>query len=471
MIDFQKVDPHQSFRAVLKTLFEHEGCFEELTALDVDRLDEITFDKFYNEIDRNIAHLNYAYSMFTMMSNFSPERFQLRKSGNVKLLSTYNLIRESAYKSKTVFKLMLELNKQSDKLTEEQKRVVKKYLTAGKLNGLHLKTDLAVDQLKRGILVFEENFIENINTHSRNFIQKIINPEYVKTVPGSLRSMVQGKSVVNLYFSPLVYEHFLANCNDQHARYEYWYAYNNRASLINAPRNIVNNIVVDEIIVKRRQLADHLGFINYIEYKLQDRTLDSIMTIKDFIEKLFEQTRDVYRQDLDQIAQFAASTLDFKAKFLNLWDLPYFSTQLRNQTLAPLNKDINHYFPVQKVIAGIFKFLETNLNVKIERVNYNNDQSADDNPLGATLEYYRVYHNDRFVGNFYLNLYSKTKGAHIRSIADRCDQLDVTPIIGLFFNYDKPFEGHQLTLSFTEVISLFRSVNIESNTRTVCKIY
>lgn len=268
--------------------------------------------------------------------------------------------------------------------------------------------------------------------------------------------MCEGNSIVNLYFSPLVYDHFMSNCNDQYSRKEFWIAYNNRSSLGHCSRKVSNNILVDDILIMRRKLASHLGFINYIEYSLQSRTLESIMAIKDLIEKLFEQSRDVYKQDLEQIVRFAASQPDFKSKFLNLWDLPYFTTQIRNRTLQPVTQDLNHYFPVEKVLDGIFEFLSNNLNVKVEKVQDNN-LSNSQSVLGDTLEYYRVYHNDKFVGNFFLNLYSKTKQGQIRYLTDRCDQINMTPILGIFLNYSKPIEGQKLTLSYLEVASLFKN--------------
>lgn len=457
LINFQKIDPLKSFRAVLKTLFEVEGCFEELNAIDLNEAFKMSFDEVYSEIDKNLVHLNYAYSMFSLMFNFKPYKYTLRKSGNQKLMKANADVRLVGFKSKTIFKIMLNLDKQRDKLSEQQKRVVKKYITEGKLNGLHLEVDLAVDQYNKIISKFTQDFMDNVVAHSQNFVQKIINPEYVKTVPHYLRSMIEGKSKVNLFFSPTVYDHFLANCNDQNERYAYWVAYNNRASLGSCDRKIANNIVIEEIVTNRRKLASRLGFINYIEYALQTRTLDSILVIKEFIEKMFEQTRNVYNQDLTAILKFAASNPEYRSKNLNIWDLSYFTTQLKNKQLANHNKDINHYFPVQKVIDGIFKFLITNFNIKIERIE---SKELKDNPLGDRIEYYRMYFNDQFVGNFYINLFSQIRTPHVRNITDRCDQFNVTPISGLFLNYGLPFEGQQLTMSFVEVISLFRSVSL-----------
>lgn len=184
LIDFKKVEPYQSFRAVLKTLFELEGCYEELTSLDFKKLlkDGLEFDQIYNEVDQKLAQLNYSYSIFQMMIMFQTSRFMLRKNGNGKLVIAYSSLRSQAYKSKTIFKIMLELNK-SDKLTDEQRQVCRKYITEGKLNGLHLKTDLAVDQIKRTIESYEDDFVNHVATHSRNYTLKVSNPDYVKIAP------------------------------------------------------------------------------------------------------------------------------------------------------------------------------------------------------------------------------------------------------------------------------------------------
>lgn len=457
-IDFRKIDPHESFRAVLKTLFELEGCYEELTAAEIEDL-ELKFDTIYNEIDQNITHLNYAYSTFDLMAHFKQDRFTLRKLGNSKLGKVYGDIRKAPYKSKKIFRIMLELEKQGDKLTKQQHKIVRRYLTEGKLNGLHLKTDLAVDQIKRTIDNFVDDFIDHVNIDSRKFVQKVINAEYVKTVPANLRSMVEGQSKVNLTYNPLIYEHFLANCDDQHARYEYWYAYNNRASLNTCPPNLSNNILVDDIVLKRRQLAEHLGFVNYIEYSLQTRTLDSVIAIKEFIEKLHEQSREVFNQDLQQILASTADFKNYKSKEFNIWDLPFFANQLRNRQLKKLNEQVVNYLPVTKVIEGAFKFMDTNLNVKVEKIDCTHIDET--HPLGDTLEYYRMYHNDKFAGNFYMNLYSKIRQPQVRFFTDRCDALNVTPIAGLFLNYSKPFEGQHFTMSFPEAVGLFRSVSFD----------
>ena len=458
LIDFQKVEPHQSFRAVLKTLFELEGCFEELTALEHEEIFQLSFDELYGQVDAKLAQTNYALSMFELMAIFNPQRFTLRKNGNLGLIKAYNDVRNGAFKSRTIFKAMVQLDRHSDRLTGEQKQIVQKYLNEGKCNGLHLESDLAVDQINKIIDKFKQDYIDNINSTSKNFVQRVINPDYVKTVPHHLSSIVDGKSKVNLAFTPAIYQHFMANCNDQHERYSFWFAYNNRASMVNCDRAVSNNIIVDEIVNYRRKLADRLGFVNYIEYALQSRSLNSIMTIKEFIDKLFEQTRESYNRDLGAILQFAASYPNYKSKELNLWDLPFFTIQLKNRDLTGLVKDANHYFPVEKVINGVFKFLITNFNIKIERIE---SKTLKGSVLGDTLEYYRMYYNDKFVGNFFLNLYCKTKSPHVRNISDRCDQLQVSPIVGLFLNYERPLEGQHLTMSFAEAISVFKSVSFD----------
>ena len=458
LIDFQKVDPHQSFRAVLKTLFELEGCFEELTALDEEEIYKLSFDELYQQVDAKLAELNYAYSMFEMMFVFDPQRFTLRKGGNTALIKAYNDVRSSAFKSRTIFKAMINLDRNSDRLTNEQKRIVQKYLTEGKLNGLHLESDLAVDQINKIIHKFKKDFIDNINAHAGEYVNFVINADYVKTVPHYLRSqVVVGRSKVKLTLHPPIYQHFMANCNDQHERYQFWFAYNNRASMNNCSREKSNNIVVDEIVDYRRKLANRLGFVNYIEYALQTRSLDSIMTIKEFIDKLFEQTREAFNQDLGTVLKYAASFPDYKSPNLNIWDLPFFATQFKNKQLSSVAKDVNHYFPVEKVIEGVFKFLIKNFNIKIERIQ---SKLLKDTPLGDELNYYRMYYNDQFVGNFFMNLYCKTRTPHIRNITDRCDQLGLTPIAGIFLNYDKPLEGQHLTMSFVEAISIFKSVSV-----------
>lgn len=458
LIDFQKVEPYPSFRAVLKTLFELEGCYEELTALDEEEIYKLSFDELYGQVDANLTQLNYAYSMFEMMAIFNPERFTLRKKGNMSLIKAYNDVRNSAFKSRTIFKAMLQLDRNRDRLTSQQRQIVQKYLNEGKCNGLHLQSDLAVDQINKIIAKFKQDYIDNINSTSQNFVQRVINAEYVKTVPNYLSSIVEGKSKVNLSLTPPIYQHFMANCNDQHERYSFWFAYNNRASMLNHDRTVANNIVIDEIIDYRRKLADRLGFVNYIEYALQTRSLDSIMTIKELIDKLFEQTRETYNRDLGAVLQFAATFPDYKSKELNIWDLPFFTTQLKNRQLTGLVKDLNHYFPVEKVINGLFKFLIKNFNIKIERIE---SKTLKGTVLGDTLEYYRMYYDDKFVGNFFMNLYCKTKSPHIRNLTDRCDQLQTTPIVGVFLNYDRPLEGQHLTMSFAEAISIFKSVSFD----------
>lgn len=289
-----------------------------------------------------------------------------------------------------------------------------------------------------------------------NFVQKVINANYVKTVPNYLRSIVDGKSRVNLHFSPSIYNHFLSHCDDQHERKSYWFEYNNRASLNNCDRKLANSVVVDEIIYARRKLAKRLGFINYIEYVLQSRTLDSVIVIKDLlIDKLFEQTRDVFKRDLDEILKCASQDINFKSKQLNEWDLYYYLTKSKNDKTSAFIKDVNLYFPLEKVIDGILKFLTENLNCRFEKIDIKNKTN---HPLGDTINYYSLYHNDKFVGNFYMNLYSKIRAPEVRNMVDRCNQLSATPIAGIFLNYDKPFEGQQLTMSFNEVINVFKSV-------------
>ena len=278
LIDFSEIESINSFRAVLKTLFELEGCFEELQALDLEEAYKLTFDELYNEIDVKLAKLNYAYSIFESMAIFRRNEFTLRKNGNANLMQSYSDERSSVFKSKTIFKLMVNLEKQKDKLTDQQQRVVKKYIQEGTLNGLHL--DLAVDQYEKTIQKYSQDFFENANMHSQNYCQKVINEDYVKTVPHYSKSMVEGKSKVNLFFNPTVYNRFLANCNDKKKRHAYWPQYNNRASISICDRKFANNIVVDEQTRNcssnetKELISNEIKEIENLEFKSFDSSLN-----------------------------------------------------------------------------------------------------------------------------------------------------------------------------------------------------
>ena len=158
-----------------------------------------------------------------------------------------------------------------------------------------------------------------------------------------------------------VVQAILTHADDRTLRAEIYQAYNTRASDQgpNAGKHD-NSARIDRILALRHEAAALLGFASSAELSLQDKMAGSPERVLAFLRELADKARPVAQAELQSLREFAATELGLAE--LQPWDIGYASEKLRE---AFSEEDIKPYFPLPKVMPGLFDLAERVLGARL----------------------------------------------------------------------------------------------------------
>ena len=208
-----------------------------------------------------------------------------------------------------------------------------------------------------------------------------------------------------------------------------------------------NAPVMEQILRRRHEVARILGFGNFADYALVKRMARSVEEVMAFLEELARASRPSAAREFDELRAFAG-------RELSAWDVPFYAERLQQQRHAISQEELRPYFPLPRVLSGLFEVAERLFGVRIRE------------RAGAP-----VWHPDvRFfeiesaagepVGSFYLDAYAR---AHKRSGAwmDECVGRKhlasgaALPVAYLVLNVLPPGEDRPALLTHDDVLTLF----------------
>ena len=161
-----------------------------------------------------------------------------------------------------------------------------------------------------------------------------------------------------------VVQAILTHADDRTLRAEIYQAYNTRASDQgpNAGKHD-NSAHIDRILALRHEAAALLGFASSAELSLQAQMAGSPERVLAFLRELADKARPVAQAELQSLREFAATELGLAE--LQPWDIGYASEKLREARYAFSEEDIKPYFPLPKVMAGLFDLAERVLGARL----------------------------------------------------------------------------------------------------------
>ncbi|WP_317932812.1 M3 family metallopeptidase [Halioxenophilus sp. WMMB6] len=211
-----------------------------------------------------------------------------------------------------------------------------------------------------------------------------------------------------------------------------------------------NSELILETLALRQQQAELLGFGNYAELSLTRKMAKSPAEVEEFLLTLADHSKAMANQELAELRQFAAKD---GISELQAWDVSYYSEKLKQEQHAISQEELRPYFPVERVISGLFAVAKRLFDLDIE---------ADDSvsTWHKDARYYRVMHQGRELAGFYFDLFAR---AHKRGGAwmDVCRVRRQTPtglqlpVAYLTCNFNPPSKDIPSLLTHNEVTTLF----------------
>ena len=243
----------------------------------------------------------------------------------------------------------------------------------------------------------------------------------------------------------------------QPLRQRLYRAYVTRASELGAKAAWDNTAVIKRILELRAASATLLGFHNYAEVSLAAKMAETPDEVINFLTEMAAKSRPFAVQDWHELEAFAREHLNLAE--VNAWDVAYASEKLRQQRYAFSDNDVKQYFPEAKVIAGLFRVVESIYGIALS--------PASAETWHKDVQFFDVRDRDgTLIGEFYFDLYArenKRGGAWMDDAINR-RRIGGTeansghvqhPVAFMTCNFSAPIGGRPALFTHDDVITLF----------------
>jgi oligopeptidase A len=349
-------------------------------------------------------------------------------------------------------------------LNTAQKKIVENELRDFRLGGAELPAEQKARfmDLQEALAGISAKFEENLLDATNDYALYVEDPAELAGVPDDELTAMRQAAVsdnkpgwkITLHMPS--YLPVMQYADTRSLRETLYRAYVTRASEF-GKTELDNTPLIAQILKLRREAAELLGFRSYAEVSLATKMADTPAEVLKFLSDLGARARPYAEKDFAELKTFAASELGIAD--LQAWDNAYASEKLRVARYSFSDQEVKQYFPEHRVLAGLFKLVETLYGLHIRE-----DKAPVWHP---DVKFYTLSdHAGQKIGQFYLDLYaraSKRGGAWMDDVITRRrlsspdggGASTQTPVAYLNCNFAAPVGEKPALFTHDEVITLF----------------
>ncbi len=423
-----------------------------------------TWDNFVRPLNDCLEQLSKAWGIIAHLQgvNNTPEWREIYN----KLLPEISIFFAELGQNEALFAQYKLLEKNKQNLNSTQLKILNNELTEFRLGGADLPENqkIAFKQISQKLSELTTKFAENVLDETNDFLLKIPreNKNSLQGLPENLlqiaEQIAKSQNFDGWIFTLQMpcYVQFMQYAENRELRQKMYYAYTTRASEFSKNSEKNNTQIMSEILQLRLQQAQLLGYKNFAELSLVQKMANSTKEVLDFLRLLAQKAKPFAVKDLQEIKDFIQQTPELKTQIaddLQSWDLAFVSEKLRQAKYAFSELEVRDYFPIDKVLQGLFHTIETLYSVKIIPENNQNVWHKD-------VQFFKLVKNttQQVLGYFYLDLYArpeKNGGAWMNDCLSKKGENIQNPVAYLVCNFTPPLENQPTTLTHNEVCTLF----------------
>ena len=248
--------------------------------------------------------------------------------------------------------------------------------------------------------------------------------------------------------------HYLAviqYADNRELREQIYRAYVTRASELSDEGKFDNTANVEQTLANALKTAKLLGFKTYAELSLATKMADTPEQVLNFLHDLARRAKPFAEKDFAEIKAFARENLNIEDP--QSWDLSYAAEKLRQAKYAFSEAEVKKYFPISKVLAGLFAQIKKLYGIELAEKTV---------PVWhKDVRYFELKQDGQTIGGVYMDLYAregKRGGAWMDGYKSRRRFADGTlqlPTAYLVCNFTPPVGNKEARLSHDEIITLF----------------
>lgn len=418
----------------------------------IDRLDEM--DDRLNKVWSTVSHLNAVCNTPKIREAYN----------NCQPLITQYYAEMG--QNEQLYNQVLALSARADELALDgsQCKILKDSLLDFKLAGVSLPIEQKQEytHLQTRLSELSNRFGNNVLDATRAWTLNVTDAEELSGIPAlSLQSAADAAAARGLrgYLLTLdfpSYHAVMTYADERDLREKVYKAYTTRASS-NGPEAWDNQEVIREILKLRERMARLLGFSNYAELSVERKMAKSVDQVNSFLSDMINYSFPAAKEEFDQLQSFADRF--YAVRKLEAWDVSYFSEKLRKQDYDISQDELRVWFPLKKVLNGLFAIVEALYGIRVER-------NKDAGLWHPDVEFYNIVHEGQVIARFYFDLFTREgkqggawmAGCRTRRLisGDDPDQQGLQiPVAYLICNFAPPSGGTCALLTHNEVTTLF----------------
>jgi oligopeptidase A len=348
------------------------------------------------------------------------------------------------------------LANEGQRLTSGQRKLLQNALRDFRLAGVALPAEqkaefkALVEQLATLQSRFDENVLDATNAWSRLLTQQSEIEGLPQPIVDRARAAAQSRQAEGWFFTLDApnYQAVMMHAENEALRRDFYHGWVTRASDQGSTEGRWDNTeLMTQILDLRHKIAQLVGFPNYAEYSLATKMASSVDEVRGFLEQLARQSRPVAVREYDDLTQFAGHKL-------NAWDVAFHVERLKRERLQLSEEMLRPYFPLPRVLAGMFAVAEKLYGVRIV------EHSGVD-LYHPDVRFYDILNADGSRrGGFYIDLYARPKkrgGAWMDECIGRKRLADTAaqPVAYLVCNFMPPVGTQPSLLTHAEVVTMF----------------
>ncbi|MBT4320392.1 M3 family metallopeptidase, partial [Candidatus Bathyarchaeota archaeon] len=242
---------------------------------------------------------------------------------------------------------------------------------------------------------------------------------------------------------------FLRHSRNRDQREEIYRVYVSRAD----KGELDNSPLILEILKLKNEKAKLLGYDTYADLSLASKMAPDVNSVQKMFTELFEASKPYQLKEYAELGELAKESGQVE-QFMQ-WDISFWSERLKEKRFQFTDDELRPYFPMPKVLEGMFGLAEYLFGVKI------NESGDEFNGWHDDVQFFDVQEDGEKIASFYLDAYSrpgdKRGGAWMDScLSRRIVEGDLRlPVVYLNANGTPPVGDRPSLMSFGEVLTLF----------------
>lgn len=345
-------------------------------------------------------------------------------------------------------------------LDSAQKRTIQNALRDFHLSGVDLTDEKKqrYKEIAQRLSELSAKFEENVLDATQAWEKQCLKKTDLEGLPNSALEMARQTAeqrekkgwVLTLEFPS--YHAVITYADDRSLREEIYKAYTTRASDQGDNPDWDNSSIIEEMLALRHEVAQLLGFNNYVERSLATKMAETPLQVMEFLVDLADKSRPQALEEMQEVSRFAKGVLGLDEVYA--WDIPYISEKMKGAYFDLSQEDLKPYFPVNKVVAGLFKLVQQLYGIAIKEKEGVDTWHPD-------VQFYEIFEpNGKLKAQFYFDLYARPKkrgGAWMDECVARMQTGEgiQIPVAYMTCNSTPPVGDNPALFTHNEVITLF----------------